>query len=129
MNHPLQWGMSLSDMKEIWPNIVSHKYRSVCLRPGIELHNFPGDCGTLVLNGTNYVESEDLDIIQDFCSRNGFSKCIGTLVTIPTIAKERIKRFIDKGWVIASEGNSNRNPKKADYVVVLHIKDCIYRGY
>lgn len=133
-----------------WENISNRKYDgltiqqhgtgcSVSEQSGIcsaLLQEFPGDCGTLTIQGLNNITPRQLEAVKDIASRTGFDTVIGTVVKLgltDTDLKEIKDKFFKAGWKQAKVGKSNRkydyNSKNTKIIYVLHISKCIHKGY
>ena len=79
----------------------------------ISLKEFPGDCGTLTMYGTNDATKEMLAAVKDIASHCGFDTVIGTLVLYSHTnntaeVQARKDHFFEAGWKKAVVGKSNR---------------------
>lgn len=130
--NPLTWGQTVAQMKKALSKLNDYSMHpgSVRIGKGI-LSNFPGDCGSLILQGANHVSKKDVKHLTQLASNSGFSKIFATVVKEYTSDAERdldIKtRF--RCWKKVSVGKSNRTPTKDDIVLVHIIKNCKYKGY
>lgn len=125
----LTWGMTIGQMKEF---VKEHKTEAsysdnTLYIANIELHNFPGDCGALVLSGANIATAESLAIAEDYASRSGFSVIVGTICAKDV--SSQLEVFKAAGWEAVNSYASNRNPDKTHVVVVKRIKNCLKKGY
>ena len=132
-----------------WENISNRKYDgltiqqhgtgcSVSEQSGIcsaVLQEFPGDCGTLTIQGLNNITPRQLEAVKDIASRTGFDTVIGTVVRLgltDTDLKEIKDKFFKAGWKQAKIGKSNRKynyDSNTKIIYVLHISKCIHKGY
>ena len=132
-----------------WEKISNRKYDgltiqergagcSVAEKTGISfavLQEFPGDCGTLTIQGLNNITPRQLEAVKDIASRTGFDTVIGTVVRLgltDTDLKEIKDKFFKAGWKQAKIGKSNRKYKyksNTKIIYVLHISKCIHKGY
>ena len=125
----LTWGMTIGQMKEF---VKEHKleasyYNRTLYIANIQLRNFPGDCGALVIEAANTATAESLAIAEDYASRSGFS-----VISCTICAKDvsyQLEVFKAAGWEAVNSYSSNCNPEKTHVVVVRRIKNCIKKGY
>lgn len=98
-----------------------------CLCIGrVNVMNFPGDCGTLIIRNIYLPTEKDLLAVEKYASISGFSNIVGTLVREdPEITEHIFKRL---GWNIVDQGMSNRNDWKHSLLVNKTI-DCEKKGY
>ena len=95
----------------------------------VSLREFPGDCGTLTMHGTNGATKEMLAAVKDIASHCGFDTVIGTMVLYnhTNNTKEVQARkdcFFKAGWKQAVIGKSNRKHTyeyNTKIVYTLHI--------
>jgi hypothetical protein len=125
----LTWGMTIGQMKEF---VKEHKTEAsysdnTLYIANIELHNFPGDCGALVLSGANIATAESLAIAEDYASRSGFSVIFSTICKGDVWVQAEV--FKAAGYMTVDSYASNRNPERTHVVVVRRIKKCIKKGY
>ena len=132
-----------------WENIKNSKYDGLTIKEsgtgcyvseqtGISvavLQEFPGDCGTLTIQGLNKITPRQLEAVKDIASRTGFDTVIGTVVRLgltDTDLKEIKDKFFKAGWKQAKVGKSNRKynyDSNTKIIYVLHISKCIHKGY
>jgi len=123
----LTWGLNDERIKEKFPGAYfGNKYLS--LPKGGTIYNFPGDCGSLLVQGANCLSAAALADIEEYASLSGFSKLFATIVTSKNYADNQMELMKSLGWKCVSKGYSNRNPEKRDYVMFKRIK-CHYKGY
>jgi len=125
----LQWGLSDNQLKQKFPQLefLPKVHKLLCGR--VVLHNFPSDCGALVLTNANNADFDSLKLAAQVASECGFSKIFATVVTSPPHAEKIAKEFRRAQWRCISKSVSNRNEYKNSYVFVKIIKDCKYKGY
>ena len=129
--YPLTWGWSLPRLKEKWQNKLYYHNNFGLLLNSIWVKPFPGDCGALTVQNIGCAKKEDIKDVMELASDNGFSKLFGTVVKrmASKQCEETKKLFKDLGWILVSEGKSNRNSDKTDLVFVYVNHDCTHKGY
>lgn len=130
---PLNWGLTYDKFFKNLPKdkVSVTKVGNVRVGSYAQLHNFPGDCGALLLTAAGLVKDNDLDLVKEIASQNGFSKVIATIAKYSCHAKQN-KELLDMyrkaGWRCVSKSKSNRNSTKTSWVMLLTV-DCKYKGY
>ena len=135
--NPLTWGLTKQQYETTWPDANFYFYTNKIQvskpneknMPDVVLQNFPGDCGSLLLLKANNATKESLAFARDIASKNGFSKIFATVVGKPNIIENAVKAFKQSRWINVAKGYSNRNKQKEDYIFVLYIRNCHYKGY
>lgn len=135
--NPLTWGMTKEDYEKTWPDANFYYYpnKIYANKPGktdmpdVILQNFQGDCGSLILQKANYATKESLAFAREIASKNGFNKIFATVVGKPNMIENAVKAFKQNRWITVTKGHSNRNKQKEDYIFVLYIRNCHYKGY
>ena len=123
----LTWGLDDLTIKEKFPGAYfGNKWLG--LPKGGLIYNFPGDCGSLLIQGANTLNAAALKDIEEYASLSGFSKLFATIVTSKDYADNQMEIMKRLGWKCVSKGYSNRNPEKRDYVMFKRVK-CSYHGY
>lgn len=128
----LVWGITVGEIQELcnkYPTCeVSYTDSGMpCLYiDNIGVCNFKGDCGTLSIDGANIASDSSLDFLAEFASLSGFSTILATVCLANP--KSVVNMFLNKGWRVVKNSESNRNPKREHYVLLLSI-DCVHKGY
>lgn len=121
---------SAESMNEICKTAVFKQAGAKMYVGPLLLSNFPGDCGTLIMQRANSATQEHLNFVKKFASQNGFSKVFATVVTGDDAVLSKLKKAYRRaGWIRVYEGKSNRNDYKTDIVYCLVIRNCKYKGY
>lgn len=126
---PLTWGLTADKTEELlskygMPFAVRRARVTIS---SSDVVNFPGDCGSLILLGANYVTKIILEAVKELASKGGFDKVFATLVRCEYEGTKAI--FEEAGWQVLSVSPSNRNPEKTAVALFLHINDPEYKGY
>ena len=135
MENPLTWGLNKAEWDKRWPSKwkCNSYTKAICINNKISIHNFPGDCGALTINGAYRADKETLDLLEDIASSNGFSKIFATLVGDNSHGyyDKAIKAFKKNRWILVKKGISNRKLDNdvIDYVYVKYISNCKFKGY
>ena len=123
----LTWGLNDERIKEKFPGAYFGNKRLTLPKGGI-IYNFPGDCGSLIIQGANCLTESALKDIEEYASTSGFSKLFATIVMGEHYATNQMELMKRLGWKCVSKGYSNRNETKRDYVMFKRVK-CSYKGY
>ena len=104
--------------------------------PIVILKAFPGDCGTLTMQGVNGASLKQLEIVKYVASITGYDTVIGTAVYVNRTEEEKEqlkKRYHKAGFKRAVVGKSNRkhsyDKHNLKIVYTLHIRNCLHKGY
>ena len=129
----LVYGITVEKMRELhnhYPScfVYYDNHQTIpCLGlDNLGVYNFVGDCGTLYITGANIASDISLDFLAEFASLSGFSNILATVCS--KTPEFIIDRFLKKGWKIVKKSNSNRNPAREHYILLLSI-DCVHKGY
>lgn len=97
------------------------------LQSSTYIQKFPGDCGTLTMNGCSCLNDKTLEVIEQLIDTTGHDTIIGTVVgDYPEVLQAMAKR----GWTFCSHGFSNRKgPKTMKTVVMWQNPNCTFKGY
>lgn len=97
------------------------------------LRGFPGDCGTLTLDGANSITQEALKVAKIVADKSGYDTIIATLVELKEDqCKQAIEAFKKERWIKAVDGKSNRKHTYAHnrkIVYILHLRKQSHKGY
>lgn len=97
------------------------------------LKGFPGDCGTLTLQGANNITQEALKVAKIVADKSGYDTIIATLVELEEDGcKQAIEAFKKERWIKAVDGKSNRKFTYAHnrkIVYILHLRKQSHKGY
>lgn len=97
------------------------------------LRGFPGDCGTLTLNGANGITQEALKVAKIVADKSGYDTIIATLVELKEDeCKQAIEAFKKERWIKAVDGKSNRKhtyKHNRKIVYILHLRKQSHKGY
>ena len=97
------------------------------------LRGFPGDCGTLTLEGANNITQEALKVAKIVADKSGYDTIIATLVELKEDeCKQAIAAFKKERWIKAVDGKSNRKYSYAHnrkIVYILHLRKQSHKGY
>ena len=97
------------------------------------LRGFPGDCGTLTLQGANNITQEALKVAKIVADKSGYDILIATLVELKEDGcKQAIEAFKKERWIKAVDGKSNRKHSYAHnrkIVYILHLRKQSHKGY
>ena len=97
------------------------------------LRGFPGDCGTLTLQGANNITQEALKVAKIVADKSGYDTIIATLVELKEDrCKQAIEAFKKERWIKAVDGKSNRKytyGHNRKIVYILHLRKQSHKGY
>ena len=97
------------------------------------LRGFPGDCGTLTLQGANSITQEALKVAKIVADKSGYDTIIATLIELKEDeCKQAIEAFKKERWIKAVDGKSNRKHSykhNRKIVYILHLRKQSYKGY
>lgn len=142
----LTWGLCKHEIEKLFPGVQFVEEPGVPVRDSyllreinfprkdnkyslLQVRNFPGDCGALMLRGANSASYDQLKDVLKYASLSGFSKIFATVVGEEVYLKEALAAFKKARFKLVAKGNSNRNAYKYDYVFVKYIRNCKYKGY
>lgn len=123
-----QYGIKLERAHEIFPYILEMPH---FLKVGnLFMYNMVGDCGTILLNGCNLAEEDEIQAMMQIASEAGMSKIFGTIVHYNhEIAIKQKNKFVKAGFRVIKKGASNRNSEKMDITIFYHNPNPIKKGY
>lgn len=97
------------------------------------LRGFPGDCGTLTLQGANSITQEALKVAKIVADKSGYDTIIATLIELKEDqCKQAIEAFKKERWIKAVDGKSNRKytyEHNRKIVYILHLRKQSHKGY
>ena len=97
------------------------------------LRGFPGDCGTLTLQGANSITQEALKVAKIVADKSGYDTIIATLIELKEDqCKQAIEAFKKERWIKAVDGKSNRKhtyKHNRKIVYILHLRKQSHKGY
>ena len=128
MIRTLLWGISDDEILKIFPKAIFED-KCININHHIVLRNFPGDCGALIIDGANYMDSGILRKILLYASLSGFNKIFATVVGYPQWVTKAKLAFTSAKFKCVYKGYSNRSPVREDYVFVKRINNCKHKGY
>jgi len=122
------YGIKLERAKEIYYDIKDMDNFLVIGQ--LQIHNMPGDCGTILLNNCTYAEEDEIQAMMQIASEAGMSKIFGTIVHYNhEIAIKQKNKFVKAGFRVIKKGASNRTPEKMDITIFYHNPNPIKKGY
>ena len=123
-----QYGIKLERAQEIFPYTLE---MTNFLKVGnLVIYNMVGDCGTILLDGCNRAEEDEIQAMMQIASEAGMSKIFGTIVHYNhEIAIKQKNKFVKAGFRVIKKGASNRTPEKMDITIFYHNPNPIKKGY
>ena len=123
-----QYGIKLERAQEIFPYTLE---MTNSVKVGnLVMYNMVGDCGTILLNGCNRAEGDEIQAMMQIASEAGMSKIFGTIVHYNhEIAIKQKNKFVKAGFRVIKKGASNRTPEKMDITIFYHNPNPIKKGY
>ena len=127
--YPLTYGISLYNIQtKVSRNVGSRLERTNVLDIGyISIQEHPYDCGCLIIGNLNLCDKESLSYVEKFASLSGYSKIIGTIISID-LNRVFIKTLQKANYTFIDTGPSNRHPEYNTWLIYKVIKPKI-EGY
>ena len=127
--YPLTYGISLYNIQtKVSRNVGSRLERTNVLDIGyISIQEHPYDCGCLIIGNLNLCDKESLSYVEKFASLSGYSKIIGTIISID-LNRVFIKTLQKANYTFIDTGPSNRHPEYNSWLIYKVIKPEI-EGY